>query len=349
MSLRPAISAPLPWLTALAGRFLSRPAKTGKRRSFLRLPRILEFTREGKWFTAGLFVIGIAAVNTGNNLLYLVLAMLLSLIIISGIMSETTLRHLRVERSLPATVFRGVPVTVRLTVVNGKRRLSSYSFTVKEEELDGLETEGLYLLELGGSEKVVRTSRYTFGRRGEHRLRGFYVETRFPFGLFKKGKEEVCEETVLVYPNVKASTEPLRAAGINAGELETNRKGTGIQLYGLRDYTLGDDSRYIHWKSTARAARTIAKEFEQENDRTAVVEFENLCNEGEEKEFEERVDEAASILWRLMELNYRVGLKTLSDTIAPAAGRDHLYRMLHRLALIEPAGGGRPVVRVREP
>ena len=53
-----------------------------------RPPRKLKFTREGKFFVGITLGVGFAAINTGNNLLYLLLGMLLSLIVLSGVMSE---------------------------------------------------------------------------------------------------------------------------------------------------------------------------------------------------------------------------------------------------------------------
>jgi hypothetical protein len=63
-----------------------------------RWPRRLKLTREGKYFIFITFGVGVAAINTGNNLLYLLLGMLLSLIIVSGVLSELSLRHLTVAR-----------------------------------------------------------------------------------------------------------------------------------------------------------------------------------------------------------------------------------------------------------
>ncbi len=63
--------------------------------------RFIRFTPEGKKFIFITIGIGFAAVNTGNNLLYLVLAMLLSLIIASGFLSEWGVRGLTVERAFP--------------------------------------------------------------------------------------------------------------------------------------------------------------------------------------------------------------------------------------------------------
>ncbi|MEQ9319041.1 MAG: hypothetical protein RIF41_07760, partial [Polyangiaceae bacterium] len=65
-------------------------------------PRKLKFTREGKYFLGITLGVGFAAINTGNNLLYLLLGMMLSLIIVSGVMSELSLRTLTVKRRLPA-------------------------------------------------------------------------------------------------------------------------------------------------------------------------------------------------------------------------------------------------------
>ena len=45
-------------------------------------------------------LVGFGAINTGNNLLYLLLGMMLALILLSGVLSETTLRKLRVRRRL---------------------------------------------------------------------------------------------------------------------------------------------------------------------------------------------------------------------------------------------------------
>src|SRR5262245_1763645 len=67
----------------------------------LRPPRRLSFTREGRIIVILSVGVGFAAINTGNNLLYLLLGWLLSFIIASGILSELTLKRLTVERRPP--------------------------------------------------------------------------------------------------------------------------------------------------------------------------------------------------------------------------------------------------------
>ena len=97
-----------------------------------RPPRRLRITREGKYFLCITFGVGVAAINTANNLLYLLLGLLLSLIVISSIMSESTLRGLRVTRRLPRRAQVGRPHQVEIEVHNDKAHIPSYAIEVED-------------------------------------------------------------------------------------------------------------------------------------------------------------------------------------------------------------------------
>ncbi|MBK9998607.1 MAG: hypothetical protein IPO99_16120 [Nitrospira sp.] len=56
--------------------------------------RTIRVTTEGIRFLLLTLAVGIAAVNTGNNLFYLLLAMMLSLVVLSGLLSEQCVRRL---------------------------------------------------------------------------------------------------------------------------------------------------------------------------------------------------------------------------------------------------------------
>src|SRR5262249_30876909 len=94
---------------------------------FFRPPRKLKFTREGKYYLGITLGVGFAAINTGNNLLYLLLGMLLSLMLVSGVMSELSLRHLTVTRRLPVRAQVGRAHLVEIEVYNHKKRIPSYA------------------------------------------------------------------------------------------------------------------------------------------------------------------------------------------------------------------------------
>ena len=69
-------------------------------RRWLRPPRTLRPTRAGWAFFAITFGVGFAALNTGNNLLYLVLSLMLAFLVLSGVLSESALRGIEVRQTV---------------------------------------------------------------------------------------------------------------------------------------------------------------------------------------------------------------------------------------------------------
>ena len=391
MPIKPVISTPLPWLTLFAAKALGRGARKGPQGprglggrglSRFALPRSLSFTGEGIRFTGLLLLIGAAAINTGNNLLYLVVAMMLSLIIVSGIMSESTLRGLSVRRSLPGASLKGGmqsgaffkdhPTRVLFEVSNRKKYLPSYSFIIEETPVETgdsgtLSTKPAYVLKLGSASSTATSAEYTFARRGRVSLKGLRIKTRFPFGLFSKGRPLALPAEVIVYPEVRpVKTTPQRRRmkrGSRVPEAEPRGlpglKGRGTGLYGLREYTFADDSRFIHWRASAKARGLMYKELEEEKEDRVLIDFRNLSTiKKEAKEdagpkgteadtyFEAKVDEAASLVNHYILKGYAVGLKTIGAELKPTRGRGQLQHALSVLALVEPSGQGTPTVRV---
>jgi uncharacterized protein (DUF58 family) len=89
-----------------------------------------DVTRAGVVYAVVTLVIGIAALNTGNNLLYIVVAAMLAAILVSGVVSAWVLRWLELDVRLPDHVFAGRAVSGRLTVRNLRRFLPSFSIRV---------------------------------------------------------------------------------------------------------------------------------------------------------------------------------------------------------------------------
>src|SRR3954462_4434846 len=98
----------------------------------MRPPRRLQFTREGKYFVGITVGVGFAAINTGNNLLYLLLGMMLSLIIASGLMSEMSLAGPAVAREPPGRVPAERPFLMGIGLKNNKKPLPSFSIEVED-------------------------------------------------------------------------------------------------------------------------------------------------------------------------------------------------------------------------
>ena len=87
---------------------------------FLTPPRKLKVTREGKYYLGITLGVGFAAINTGNNLLYLLLGMLLSLMLVSVVLSELSLRRLTVKLRVTVRADLGSAHLVEIDVYKHK-------------------------------------------------------------------------------------------------------------------------------------------------------------------------------------------------------------------------------------
>src|ERR1700691_3118311 len=86
-----------------------------------------EVTKAGVVYVLVTLVIGIAALNTGNNLLYIVVAAMLAAILVSGVISALVLRGLELNVRLPNQVFAGREITGSVELHNNRRFLPSFS------------------------------------------------------------------------------------------------------------------------------------------------------------------------------------------------------------------------------
>jgi uncharacterized protein (DUF58 family) len=314
--------------------------------------RRLRLTREGRLFLAITLAIGLAAVNTGNNLLYLVLGWLLSLIVASGALSNLTLRRLRVGRRAPPRIFAGRPFLMEVWLENRKKRLASYSIEIEDVVAGRPLDKKCYFLKLPPGRTQRASYRHTFHRRGLYQLQGFRLSTRFPFALFTKAREQRAADEVLVYPAVRPVPLPAPRAPRH-GDATQSRMGRRGEFHGLRDYRDGDDSRAIHWHSSARTGRLLLREMEEEAQRRVVIELDNAVSDpGDDaalESLEEAVSTAASLIVTYLRQGYAVRLVARGLEVPSSAGAGHEHRLLRALAMLEPAGPDVPMTGRVEP
>ena len=297
------------------------------------LPRTIRPTPAGWGFIGATLVIGLAATNTGNNLLYLILAMMLSLMAVSGLLSEQTLRRIRLHRELPGRLFAGTPGTFGVRVVNGKRHLPSYALFLGEPEPSGRSAAARFFLTI--PPRGCEHWRYdlTFARRGRHRLPGLRLSTRFPFGLFVKISRPLHDDSVLVYPAVRPLAPQEIPPALEAGWRERYRRGGGIGLYNLRPYRAGDDPRQVHWKTSARVGELILKEAQEEDRPRIRLTVEDPPSATPVDAVEADLSYVASLAAHAIRQGSLVELVVGDGGTGFGTGESHLDRMLARLAL----------------
>lgn len=263
-------------------------------------PRKLKLTREGKYFIGVTFGVGFAAINTGNNLLYLLLGMLLSLIIVSGVMSELSLRHLTVVRRLPPRAQVQRAHLVEIEVFNHKQRIPSYAIEVEDLRAGQPADKRCFFLKISPRSAQVAAYRRTPARRGRDRHVGFRVATRFPFGLFEKSREIEADGELIIYPAVDSVVLPVDASGDRMGGSAGLGRGVGDEVLGVRPMREGDDPRDIYWRKSTHPDHMVLRERGRETQRDVSFMLESTYaestppNDEWSNRFERRIRDIAS-------------------------------------------------------
>jgi len=306
------------------------PTPTWKRR--------LSFTRLGRWYTGLTIGIGMAAINTGNNLLFLILGLLLASIVVSGVLSEQSIKGVRLERRLPSTATAGQPALIGLMAKNTKPRAPSFSLELRER---GGEVEGRGFLVLLPAQQASEVAyRFIPHRRGLYRFDQLEVVTRAPFGLFEKSRPLDAPDELVVFPRVVAPP-PLTARALaREGERPEDRIGLGMEVHSLRDHRAGEDARTIHWKSSARAGRLIAVDREQERRRKVCVVLDQRPLSG--APLDRAVERAAALVQRELDAGAEVSVAVAGARVPAGSGEGQLNEALTMLALLGPAVPGTP-------
>lgn len=304
--------------------------------------RALRFTREGRYLVGITLGVGFAAINTGNNLLYLFLGMLLSMIIVSGVLSEQTLRRLEVIRELPPQVFARRPFLTGIVLGNRKRRLPSFSVQVEDVIQGRPLSKKCYFLKVPAQARQSTSYRTEFERRGLYRYHGLKVDTRFPFAFFVKSRRYDAPAELVVYPAIQPVGQlPLEARSL-LGEIARPRRGAGRDFHSLRDYRAGDDARDIHWKRSARENRLMLREYETEGGRRVNLVLNDrmpadfdVDDDGLRREFDQCVELTASLALHFAERGFAVTVRSADEIRTLGADGRGFDRLMRWLALIE--------------
>ncbi|HEX2078436.1 MAG TPA: DUF58 domain-containing protein [Longimicrobium sp.] len=297
-------------------------------RRWLRPPRRLRFSRAGWFFSAGSVLLGVAAIGTGNNLLFLMLGGMLGFITLSGFLSEQILRRLQVRRRV-ARATAGAPSRITYDVRNGNRRLPAYSVEAGEARIPA--RGWIPVIEPG--ETAAARAEMVWERRGAYPLETITLATSFPFGLFVKERDFDIPGEVVVWPRTDRPVREPRPSGERvrrAGEAFAGSAGARGEYRGLRPYRPGDDPRDVHWRTTARVGQPVIKEYERDRSRALWLCLDLRAPEGEMAET--AVEIAAALAAAALRRGDAFGLAMQDARLRPAPGGPQLERVLDALA-----------------
>ena len=268
----------------------------GREASQLNLP--FEFTTGGAVLIVLILIVGFSAWNTGNNLLFLVLAFLLAAMVVGFFAGSLCLKRLDVTMRFPETIFAGEPTPILVSMHNRKRVVPAFSVVVEvrgrerersiaADHLDAILPKWIakrlgqapvvrrtldHFVYIAAHDSLEKKNEHLFPNRGRLSIKDFELSTKFPFGFFRHRKRLPAREAeLIVFPKLTDIGTDFDSIPLELGRRVSNKRGSGQDLLGMRAYQPQDDLRRIDWKATARTRQLTVREFAAEDERRITV------------------------------------------------------------------------------
>lgn len=283
-----------------------------------------DFTLGGAFMLGLILIVGFSAWNTGNNLLFLVLSILVAAVAVSFVLGSACVKKLDVKMRFPETVFAREKTPILLSINNRKKIFPTFSVMLEvrgtERERSRLTEDAAAVLPRKIAERITRPAvvKHTldyfmfvprngtvesqteklFEHRGRFIIRDFELSTRFPFGFFRQRRRlSASQAELVVFPEPMDVSTELRDLALEAGQVVGNRKGSGSDLLSLRVYEANDDLRRVDWKATARTSSLMVREYSAEDDKRVTIVIDTRVprdKQSEKKTLRQRIDEERS-------------------------------------------------------
>lgn len=297
-------------------------------------PRKFVPTKSGWIFFGFMLTIIVFAYSTSNNLLFLLFSAMMSLMVLSGLMSESSLGEIVVTRHFPREIFARRPFELRWEFRNEARFAAAYAFYPVDRLLFPDEPGPLIVRVAPGETRRI-AGPASLPERGRYRLPDYQLTTQYPFLLFTKSREMDAGEEVVVYPALVPVELSLERLFSRADEGPRERREEGDRFSCLREYEPGEPIHKVDWKKSARLDELVVKEFDRAETRRVRVSF----LPGRSQDLERGLEVAASVLVWLFDRQFPFALDC-GDWSQPVFDHSpaHLRQALLQLAIYDTPG-----------
>jgi uncharacterized protein (DUF58 family) len=264
-------------------------------------------------------VLSVGAVNTGNNLLYLIASLLLALMLISGLTSLGNLLFLDISLIPPKEVFAGIPARFTLAL----RRRRGHSLFLRVDTAFG----AARLAFVKGESEIPFW--LTFPKRGLNRVDGLRVHSGFPMGFFWRARTFPVDVEVPVHPRPVPGLVPSPGGRFQGSAQSGSLRGEpGDEMRELRDYRSSDPLKWVDWKATARKGETVVRDFYRLQGDTLMIDLSR-----DRGDWERALSKACYLILEGERRRLSVALRLPDREIGPGRGEAHKKTLLEAITL----------------
>jgi uncharacterized protein (DUF58 family) len=297
----------------------------------------LRLTRWGVAYLVASIVLGLAAVNTGNNALMALLGLALGSYVVSGTWSRQVLAAIEATVDLPSEMYADRPAVVDVELANTSDYFPAYGLVIRDAAGRPVFRE----IFLATGQRRRHSVEVVVPDRGWQELGPWRLEVVLPLGFFLKSKILVFGHPLLVYPRLLSSSDAsVRRGGGRRAPDALESRGREGDVTQLRDFQEGDELRAIHWKQTARQQHLVVVERQRATEKPVfyVVDprLEDPTDPHQLERFEHLVSEVATGVVQRLREGVRVGLVVGSLVCPPVRSVRRAPMLLRPLAEVEP-------------
>lgn len=291
------------------------------------MKRVIKVHRSGMVYILVSIVMGILAINGGNNFHYLASASLLGYMLASGIMGRGNICNARLRISFPEEIYADTPFPLTIEISNKNRYVPIFLIDVRV----GSQTFFIPVVQAGSQE--TRSAVISFPYRGLHAIDEIELSSSFPFNLFTRYWPVRQPEAVVVFPKAisrragSAFSNREREDGKNKRKLDADS-----DIVGVRPYIEGDPIRQVHWKSSARTGKLNTRIYDSKDESgETMIDLDELLLLGKEY----GLSLASCHLGDSIRSGLPVGMKSRDTVYAVSSLKIDKLSMLTELALYE--------------
>ncbi len=284
---------------------------------------MIKITKAGWIYVILTVFLGIAAANTGNNLIYMIVSAMLAFMGISGIIGKINLSKIDVSLSLPEHIFAEETFPVCISIRNRKRFLPLFLIRVYINNSSVLIP---YVDRKGKTEKIL----YMYIKdRGIHKVEKIKVCSVFPFNFFKRCVFKKVNREFIVYPSPKkCKYQENLYLKRKKGYSTSQKKGYEGELISIKEYSYGDPLKYIHWKASAKTDSLKTKELSSEMSSPVILDINSIPGN-----LEYKLSCLTYMVLKLYKSMIPFGLRINGKFLKPKHSEKHKRIILRELAL----------------
>ncbi len=286
----------------------------------------IKLTKAGCLYIAVTLGLGLAAINTGNNLLYLLTSTFLSFMFLAGVFGKKNIEALDVILEFPEEIYCGKETFIKVKIFNKKRFFPGFLIKI---DLKDFNVSVLFPYFEKEETAIVQIKPK---KRGLNYIKDIYLSSVFPFNFFVRFKKINKIFSFIAFPKPKKCKYFIYQDEKNKeGQKELEKYGFEGEILFIKDYTEGTPIKYIHWKASAKTQDLKVKQLSQSANQPIIIHFEKIPI----PDIEEKLSCITFLILEYIKKNIPIGLKIKNKFYKPEISFKQKIKLLTELALYE--------------